>query len=268
VGGLVGGLVFGLVTGLGVRAVAPRSMTIRRPTRRDLGRGHWAGLRIGLWVGLLVGLVVGLTEGLSYWGSYGLLVWLVYGLWPGLVHGLVFALVAWLVFALVAWLVDVWRTPLVATLDATPRSVYQRDVRSQLVGGLMGVLACLLGFGLLWPLLEFGVAATGLTMAQYEGLDFYELLEALPVALAVGLVFGPLVGLLFVLKGGAAPSLVLAEIALLLKGRRVRFMPMLETALARQVLRQAGAVYQFRHADLQDRLADQYQARPTRHRPA
>jgi hypothetical protein len=26
------------------------------------------------------------------------------------------------------------------------------------------------------------------------------------------------------------------------------------------VLRQAGAVYQFRHADLQDRLAERYQA--------
>ena len=44
-------------------------------------------------------------------------------------------------------------------------------------------------------------------------------------------------------------------------------MPLLESALDRQVLRQAGAVYQFRHADLQDRLADRYEAglvrRPT-----
>jgi hypothetical protein len=43
-------------------------------------------------------------------------------------------------------------------------------------------------------------------------------------------------------------------------------MPLLETALDKQVLRQAGAVYQFRHADLQDRLADRYKeaARPLR----
>jgi hypothetical protein len=34
------------------------------------------------------------------------------------------------------------------------------------------------------------------------------------------------------------------------------------------VLRQAGAVYQFRHAELQDRLADQYRALPARHRAA
>ena len=38
-------------------------------------------------------------------------------------------------------------------------------------------------------------------------------------------------------------------------------MPLLESALDRQMLRQAGAVYQFRHADLQDRLAEQYEAR-------
>ena len=37
-------------------------------------------------------------------------------------------------------------------------------------------------------------------------------------------------------------------------------MPLLESALDRQVLRQAGAVYQFRHADLQDRLADRYES--------
>ena len=36
---------------------------------------------------------------------------------------------------------------------------------------------------------------------------------------------------------------------------RVRFIPLLEDAADRQVLRQAGVTYQFRHATLQDRLA-------------
>ena len=36
---------------------------------------------------------------------------------------------------------------------------------------------------------------------------------------------------------------------------RVRFMHLLEEASRLQVLRQAGIVYQFRHAALQDRLA-------------
>jgi hypothetical protein len=64
----------------------------------------------------------------------------------------------------------------------------------------------------------------------------------------------------FVVWNDAASSLRFTQIALRLKGRRVRFMPLLETALERQVLRQAGAVYQFRHADLQDRLAERYEA--------
>jgi hypothetical protein len=38
----------------------------------------------------------------------------------------------------------------------------------------------------------------------------------------------------------------------------------LDEALNRQVLRQAGAVYQFRHAALQDRLAETYSQLPTR----
>lgn len=55
---------------------------------------------------------------------------------------------------------------------------------------------------------------------------------------------------------GPALELAKAELVLRLRGQRVRFMPLLETALERQVLRQAGTVYQFRHAALQDLLAE------------
>jgi hypothetical protein len=48
----------------------------------------------------------------------------------------------------------------------------------------------------------------------------------------------------------------MAQVGWAVQGRPVRFMRLLETALQRQVLRQAGAVYQFRHAALQDYLAD------------
>ena len=47
----------------------------------------------------------------------------------------------------------------------------------------------------------------------------------------------------------------MAQVIWRLTGRPVRFLPLLQTALDRQVLRQAGAVYQFRHAALQDLLA-------------
>jgi hypothetical protein len=82
--------------------------------------------------------------------------------------------------------------------------------------------------------------------------------DRLEHGLLVGLVVGFVVGLVVGLSGGASSSLLFAEIALRLRGRWVRFMPLLETALKKQVLRQAGAVYQFRHADLQDRLANRY----------
>jgi hypothetical protein len=63
-------------------------------------------------------------------------------------------------------------------------------------------------------------------------------------------------GLVFGLVGGSAASLRLTEVVLAFRRRgRVRFMRVCEEALDRQVLRQAGAVYQFRHAELQDHLA-------------
>jgi hypothetical protein len=58
--------------------------------------------------------------------------------------------------------------------------------------------------------------------------------------LAFGLALGLTLGLVSGFRAGAAPSLLFTEVALLARGRRVRFMPLLETALARQVLRQAG----------------------------
>jgi hypothetical protein len=73
------------------------------------------------------------------------------------------------------------------------------------------------------------------------------------VALIAGAgILGALTGYLF---GGWPGSLALAEIALsVAHRRRARFIRLLEDATDRQVLRQAGAVYQFRHAELQDHL--------------
>jgi hypothetical protein len=135
-----------------------------------------------------------------------------------------------------------------ANFDASPRSIYRQDVRSNIaMGALTGLVIGLF----LW--LIAGVVL---------GLIF-EPLTGLRIGLLIGLGAGLFFGFAFWSEPepevGAAASLGLAELALLLQGRRVRFMHLLETALARQVLRQAGAVYQFRHADLQDRLAEQYE---------
>ena len=52
----------------------------------------------------------------------------------------------------------------------------------------------------------------------------------------------------------------MVELVWRLRGQRVRFVSLLQTALDRQVLRQAGAVYQFRHAALHDLLASLHAA--------
>jgi hypothetical protein len=166
--------------------------------------------------------------------------------------GLVFGLTLGVIFGIPLGLVDVWRVPLAATSDVTPRLVYRRDVRSHLVSALMG------GFiggiiGGIWGM-SIGV---GLTERVGLGLLW---------GLVLGLTLGPVSGLVSGFRAGAAPSIKFAEIALWLRRRRVRFMPLLEEALDRQVLRQAGAVYQFRHADLQDRLADRFEAGLTQRR--
>ena len=78
----------------------------------------------------------------------------------------------------------------------------------------------------------------------------------LPVVLTVGLAVGLTAGLTAGLTEGSMPKVGLTEHVLAVTGAgRVGFMKVLEDAHRRQVLRQAGAVYQFRHADLQEHLA-------------
>lgn len=87
---------------------------------------------------------------------------------------------------------------------------------------------------------------------------------AVGVGVVLGMLLGPRAGVLGGAFAGAAfavgPTVALwvtQLILLLAHRRRVRFMPLLEDALTRQVLRQVGPVYQFRHAALQEYLASE-----------
>jgi hypothetical protein len=95
-------------------------------------------------------------------------------------------------------------------------------------------------------MLAVGVAC-GLAVGITRGLTA-EVAAGLTSGLAVGLVSGP--------TGGEWPArdLAVVEMMAAMRGRRVRFMTLLHVAAERQVLRQAGAVYQFRHAAPQDLL--------------
>jgi hypothetical protein len=239
IGDLLGGLGFGLFGALmvglagirGVKAIAPRSMAIRWPKLQDLRSVSAMVLRIGAFFVLMFGLFVEGDSGLAEEVLYGIMLGLIAGVALGVPLGLV----------------DVWRVPLAAMLAVTPRVVYQRDVRSHLVSGLIGGIVG-------------GIVGWLFGMFVGEGPLPDRLLPGLVFGLAFGLILGLVSGLVSGFRAGAASSLLFTELALWPRGRRVRFMPLLETALARQVLRHAGAVYQFRHADLQDRLAERYAA--------
>ncbi len=123
------------------------------------------------------------------------------------------------------------------------------DLVLALATGLAGALLGRFAFG------RLGGVAYGLAAAAAGGLVFP--IAGSPAAgFAAGAVFGLAVGL-SIFMSRAWGSFVLSLAWLAMRGhvplRLVRF---LDDAHRRGVLRQAGAVYQFRHARLQDRLTD------------
>jgi len=255
--GLAGAVVFGLVgagAGLPVGVLvfevhSPREMAVRWPTAEERRLLFEGGLTVGLMGGLFVGcetgfaggLVFGVTtgrsSGLTSGVSAGVRAALEIGLEGWLVGGLVVGLIGGFGGGLVRSLMDVWSRPVIASAGPTPISVYRQGLRVQVVGGLV--------FG------SAGGLIVGLVTALVAG----------PVeGLLAGVAEAVLVGLVGSLSMGAAPSVWLMEAEFRARGRRVKFLPLLETALQQQVLRQAGAVYQFRHAELQDRLEQRYRS--------
>jgi len=228
--GLAGGLGGGLGAGLGRE---PQAIRPRWPRTHEL--------RQLLTSGLVVGLVGGLVVGLAYGFAAGLLVGPEVGLKVGLTVGLTVGLAVGLTLGLVLGLADLWTVQLPRAVIATPTSTYRLDRRTSAAVGL--------GLGSV-----FGVAA-GLTFGVATGTPF-GVATGIPFGVASGLAASFGVGLAAVLLAGARPKVRLIELVLAITGGgRIKFMQVLEDAHHRQVLRQAGAVYQFRHAELQEHLA-------------
>jgi hypothetical protein len=182
---------------------------------------NWQTAVFGVGIGLVVGLLVGFTIGL---GS---------GVVLGLTVGLVAGLLAGLLLAMSRTSTDE-RSPI------SPLTCWRRDRQYGLVYGLTVGLS----FGIMFGLL------TGLKAGLAYGLL---------VGLAVGLTFALAVGLTLALIFPEAWPVALTFVQLHRSGGApVRLMRFLEDAHARHVLRTAGPVYQFRHARLQERLADRY----------
>lgn len=231
-GALVGRLAFGVRPALGVAVglVAGTVFPLVVAAGPDGARAPARGMRVdvgafvvGLGAGLLVGLLVGLTGGFV----------------AGLGVGLVLWLTSWLFFGLVG-------VPGDLTEVVSPGAVLARDRRVTLLLVLAG--GCAAGFVITLLAGVAGRVAAGLVAGFAAGLA---------VALAVGLV-GGLVGVNGLgVSGTAWPSYMLTRGWLAFNHQLPwSLMSFLADAHKRGVLRQAGAVYQFRHIDLQHRLAN------------
>jgi hypothetical protein len=195
-----------------------------------LGAGLRDGLRIGLGSGLVFGLVIGRWVGLAA------------GLGIGLAAGLGIALVIALVFGLDS-------VPRDAAEAIGPRLVLARDRQVMLFLTLGGGLVFGLVFGLGGGLV-FGLVF-GLGSGRWVGLG-----AGVVIGLAGGLVFGLVMGLAAGLDNTKWTPYFLARGWLAFR-RQLPWplMAFLADAHQRGVLRQAGATYQFRHLELQHRLA-------------
>lgn len=255
--GVTAGLVFGLAYGLAARRlpVVLQPSRVRVRFRRGVyRRGHFtARFRIGALGGAILGFVLGLmresVRALLAGQGRGIVV----GIADALIFAVVFALAAGLVFGLMA----LGETPLDITSVGSPAELLRVNRRTVVVQVLV--------FG---PSFAVAVAATSWLAVT--------LLNTLPPGYLFGLTFewNPLFGLSFGLTGGIGGAfgfalaltawgqwVLFARVWLPLTGRLpVAVHAFLDDAYRRGVLRRAGAVYQFRHARLQDHLANRFAA--------
>lgn len=270
-GELAGGSRIGIVYGLsfGLAGFATNSLGKRKgPLRVEL---RFRGTALRFLRRFAIGLVIGVVLGFGWALSRGLVLML------GLVFGLALGAHVWL------------DTPADASRVSSPLTVLKQDRTAALsytltfalslgtfyvvadtytnetvyipaFGGSFDIgLALVTGF-VVAPLARFafgpaGGVAWGLAAAVVGGLVFMHA-STLLGGLAAGTVFGAGIGLTIFLSR-AWGSFILTRCWLAMRGKTpLRLMRFLADAHRRAVLRQVGAVYQFRHARLQDNLAN------------
>ncbi|MDC0772734.1 NACHT domain-containing protein [Streptomyces sp. HD] len=260
---LLSGLVFGLMHWL-TFTVKDKQVTpsaVRLSIRGRPAALHWtAGPRLVL--GSLGGLVFGFGYGFLFIGmmnadimKVGSTVALHLGLANGIVFGLIFSGAAGLTFCLLGLL----ETPFDIDSAGDPRSLLNANRRTVITQLLVWAPAfgVAVGFG--------SVAVIGLLQDGPLG----SLSWSLRAGLVSGLVSGLCGALGFALTLTAwGQWLVLARIWLPLTGHLPwTLVTFLDDAYRRGVLRQAGAVYQFRHARLQHHLAQAHPAHSAPEQP-
>jgi transcriptional regulator with XRE-family HTH domain len=262
--GFLAGLVFGLVHWL-TYAVKGKHVTpsdVRLQIRGRPGTTTWtAGPRLvigtlgGAILGFAYGFVVGLVQ--SYGSKAELSTALHAGLVDGFVIGLVFSTGAGLTFCVLGFL----ETPLDIDSAVSPRSLLNTNRRTMITQLLVWAptFGAVVGFG--------SEAAADLLQGPLG-----------PLTPTNSLILGTISGIGYALGYALTLTawgqwLVLSRIWLPLTGRLPwAVITFLEDAYQRGILRQAGAVYQFRHARLQHHLAHAHRSlhtapgRPARRR--
>jgi hypothetical protein len=247
-----------------LRRAAPRPVA--------LAAGLTAGLTLGFAAGIFAGLAIGLANGVAM----GLVVVFVFGIAVGLARGLTVGLV----FALAYGLYGLAAGMSTGLLAHQPRL----GLTFAIPGGVVIVGAVVLavrGAGSS-PAQEPAYAdlrlrgRTRLLVRKLTGRGEGGLRRTLGVRLVLGLLFtladglahGLLLAIAIALGAGIhQPSgRYLVTIAVLRVQQRIplRLLSFLDDAHRLGILREAGPVYQFRHAKLQDRLAQTHAAREVR----
>jgi hypothetical protein len=153
-------------------------------------------------------------------------------------------LVAGLAGGAVIGVVELLRSPAETDAPTSPSSTFSSDRRLTLIAGLV-----ITGIGSIFSGLLYGLA-TGLLFGIAAGL----------VTVVIAGIGGAFVGRKLTVR--AWPMFIVTIIVLrTTKNAPLGLMKFLEEAYRLGILRRVGAVYQFRHARLQDRLAVIYQDR-------
>lgn len=258
----------GLGAMFGVAAVLAQQIVLRRhpaalePSRVRLRLRRGTGqTRRRVATRAQVGFLVGLLVGAGLGGLRELLRALSPDYRPNpvltVIDAAVFGLVMGLAAALVLGFMAAFETPLAVRSASGPAELLRANRTTVLVQLLVFVPAFAVAFpGVLWLMVQawgrLGLEAVSAVRFPFD--QFF--------ALAIGLIGGLGGGLGYVLCLTAwGRWLVLARLWLPLTGRLPwALLSFMEDAYRRGVLRRAGAVYQFRHARLQDHLADRHRS--------
>jgi hypothetical protein len=240
--GLATGGFFGLAHWYVVRGAPLEPVRTRLRLRGRAGKRVWSRGLLGLAFGGAVGAAYGVVRAMAFW-----LVTPLYEMTAGVlvdvgVFALVFGLGAGLVFGLVAAM----EAPLDVRSAGSPDDLIEANRRH-----VVGLVALFVPVFAVFVAAATGVVSGGLTVLRFE------VVWSPTTALSLGLVCGVGGGLAYVLSLTAwGQWVVFARVWLPLTGRLPWRLPaFLDDAYRRGVLRRAGAVYQFRHARLQDHFA-------------